>query len=259
MELRFWHFNMKEACLVELKSSKRKFGETFRDLGQSIEDLYRRAYHDSTETVQENTIKTFIVACSESEEVYALSGAKCMSVLNLSMAYHEMSMNPADKDKTTFSTFRGGSYQYVTMTFESCNAGATFQIIVETAMRVLQPGRTLQWIHQLGVYRPGSKHGNVDALSIKVVDNKEFCKPCNIPWDYVYNNSKHISDWNTNRCDTSDSIIIIDQPCKSQNSQIISAINENGKEELNSEDFWNRKIPKSNGPIANKENGVKKI
>ena len=68
MELRFGHSNMKEAYLVEAKLRKRKPGESFRDLGQSIEDLYRRAYPNSSDTVQENSIKTFLDACGESEE-----------------------------------------------------------------------------------------------------------------------------------------------------------------------------------------------
>ncbi|VDI08614.1 Hypothetical predicted protein [Mytilus galloprovincialis] len=38
MELRFGHSNMKESYLVEAKLRKRKSGETFRDLGQSIEE-----------------------------------------------------------------------------------------------------------------------------------------------------------------------------------------------------------------------------
>ena len=47
-------------------------------------------------------------------------------------------MSQADKEKTAFSTPRGGLYQYVTMPFGLCNAGATFQRIIETAMRGLQ-------------------------------------------------------------------------------------------------------------------------
>lgn len=48
-----------------------------------------------------------------------------------------------------------------------------------------------------------------------------------LPWDYVYKNSKDISDLNTNRSDTSNRIYLIDQPCKSRNSQIDSVNNEN--------------------------------
>ncbi|VDI28635.1 Hypothetical predicted protein [Mytilus galloprovincialis] len=68
MELRFGHSNMKESYLVEAKLRKRKSGETFRDLGQSIEDLYRQAYPASPDTVQENSMKTFLDGCGESEE-----------------------------------------------------------------------------------------------------------------------------------------------------------------------------------------------
>jgi len=68
MELRFGHSNMKESYLAEAKLRKRMPGESFRDLGQAIEDLYRRAYPVSPEVVQENSIRTFLDACGESEE-----------------------------------------------------------------------------------------------------------------------------------------------------------------------------------------------
>ena len=61
-----------------------------------------------------------------------------MSVLDLCMAYHQVPMNPSDKEKAAFSSPRGGLYQYVTMPFGLCNAGATFQRIIATAMRGLQ-------------------------------------------------------------------------------------------------------------------------
>ncbi|CAG2188591.1 unnamed protein product [Mytilus edulis] len=68
MELRFGHSNMEEGYLAEAKL-RRKPGESFRDLGQSIEDLYRRAYPSDPELVQENSIKSFLDACGESEEI----------------------------------------------------------------------------------------------------------------------------------------------------------------------------------------------
>ncbi|CAC5397283.1 unnamed protein product [Mytilus coruscus] len=68
MELRFGHSNMKESYLAEAKLRRRKPGESFRDLGQSIEDLYRRAYTSHPELVQENSIRSFLDACGESEE-----------------------------------------------------------------------------------------------------------------------------------------------------------------------------------------------
>ncbi|VDI67308.1 Hypothetical predicted protein [Mytilus galloprovincialis] len=61
-----------------------------------------------------------------------------MSVLDLSIAYHQWPMNPTDEEKTAFSTHGDGLYQYVMMLFGLGNAGASFQRIIETAMRRLK-------------------------------------------------------------------------------------------------------------------------
>ncbi|VDI18409.1 Hypothetical predicted protein [Mytilus galloprovincialis] len=79
-----------------------------------------------------------------------------------------------------------------------------------------------------------------------IVQNKDFCKQCNLPWDYVYNNSS----------DKSDSLNIIDQQCETQHSQIISTIDENENEDLDSEDLPKRRGPKRNAP--SKAKGLKK-
>lgn len=68
MDLRFGHVNMKESYLAEAKLRRRKPGESFRDLGQAIEDLFRRAYPNNPELVQEGSIKCFLDSCGESEE-----------------------------------------------------------------------------------------------------------------------------------------------------------------------------------------------
>ncbi|CAG2235835.1 unnamed protein product [Mytilus edulis] len=68
MKLRFGHSNMEEIYLAEAKLRRRKPGESFRDLGQSVEDLYRRSYPSQPELVQENSIRSFLDACGESEE-----------------------------------------------------------------------------------------------------------------------------------------------------------------------------------------------
>ncbi|CAC5363768.1 unnamed protein product [Mytilus coruscus] len=289
--------------------------------------------------LNEKTIKDAYPIPRIENNIDALSGAKWMSVLDLSMAYRQVPMNPADKEKTAFSTPRGGLYQYVTMPFGLSCHGKAFKLsctcisrnrrrrvyiryrcgslwnwsslsqvqeqerVIRYAGRTLNKpernycvtrkellevvyfikyfrhyllghrfklrtdrgsltwlykfkdpdGQKMRWIQQLSSYDfkivhiPGSKHENADALSRIVVDNKEFCKQCNLPLDYVYNNSTDISD-RTNRCDTSDSLHIMDQQCKNQHSQIISAIDENEKEDLNSEDFPKRRGPKRNAP-----------
>ncbi|CAG2229271.1 unnamed protein product [Mytilus edulis] len=68
MKLRFGHSNMEEIYLAEAKLRRRRPGESFRDFGQSIEDLYRRAYPSQPELVHENGIRSFLDACGESEE-----------------------------------------------------------------------------------------------------------------------------------------------------------------------------------------------
>ncbi|CAG2224886.1 unnamed protein product [Mytilus edulis] len=87
---------------------------------------------------------------------------------------------------------------------------------------------------------------DTDASHFGIGANKDFCKQCNLPWDYVYNNSS----------DKSDSLNIIDQQCETQHSQIISTIDENENEDLDSEDLPKRRGPKRNAP--SKAKGLKK-
>jgi len=68
MDLRFGHVNMKESYLAKAKLRRRKPGESFRNLGQVIEDLFRWAYPNNPETVQESSIKYFLDSYGESEE-----------------------------------------------------------------------------------------------------------------------------------------------------------------------------------------------
>lgn len=59
---------MKESYLAEAKLRKRMPGGSFRNICQTIEDLHRRAYLVSHKVVQENSIRTFLDACGESED-----------------------------------------------------------------------------------------------------------------------------------------------------------------------------------------------
>lgn len=49
MNMRFGNKAMKESYITEDKLRFKKHGETFRDFGQAIQDLYRRAYPESRE------------------------------------------------------------------------------------------------------------------------------------------------------------------------------------------------------------------
>ena len=65
---RFGHTALKESYLAEAKLRKKKDSESFRDFGQAIEDLYRRAHPGNREFVEENSLKTFLDNCSPYED-----------------------------------------------------------------------------------------------------------------------------------------------------------------------------------------------
>lgn len=68
MEQRFGHSAMKERYIADAKLRKRQSGESLRDVGQDIEDLYRRAYPENPEIVEENALKSFLDKCGQSED-----------------------------------------------------------------------------------------------------------------------------------------------------------------------------------------------
>ena len=68
LDARFGHKAMKESYVAEAKLRRKKGTESFRDLGQAIEDLYRRAYPENREHVQESSMKTFMDNCSDTED-----------------------------------------------------------------------------------------------------------------------------------------------------------------------------------------------
>ena len=68
LDARFGHKAMKESYVAEAKLRRKQGTESFRDFGQAIEDLYRRAYPDNREHVQESSMKTFMDNCSDTED-----------------------------------------------------------------------------------------------------------------------------------------------------------------------------------------------
>lgn len=68
MEERFGHASMKEKYMAEAKLRRRNKGESLRDFGQALENLYRRAYKDKPYLVEEHTLQAFLDKCGDSEE-----------------------------------------------------------------------------------------------------------------------------------------------------------------------------------------------
>lgn len=65
---RFGHSAMKERYLADAKLRGRLPGESLRDFGQAIEDIYQRAYPGNPDIVEGNAIKSFLDKCGQSEE-----------------------------------------------------------------------------------------------------------------------------------------------------------------------------------------------
>jgi transposase InsO family protein len=63
----------------------------------------------------------------------AMSGARWFSTFDLRSAYHQVELDDRDKDKTAFIC-REGMYRYHTMPNGLCNAGATFQRLMDLIM-----------------------------------------------------------------------------------------------------------------------------
>lgn len=63
----------------------------------------------------------------------ALGGSKFFSTFDLRSGYHQVKMDPADADKTSFVT-RRGTFRFKVLPFGLTNAGATFQRVMDVAM-----------------------------------------------------------------------------------------------------------------------------
>lgn len=88
--------------------------------------------------LNEKTIKDAYPLTRIDENLDALEGSKYYSSLDLDMAYHQVPLEEADKEKTAFATPRGGLFHFKTMPFGLCNAAGTFSRIIERTLEGLQ-------------------------------------------------------------------------------------------------------------------------
>ena len=68
MEERFGLLAMRDSYIAEAKLRRKKADENFRDFGQAVESLFRRAYPESLDVIRENALTTFLENCSDSAD-----------------------------------------------------------------------------------------------------------------------------------------------------------------------------------------------
>lgn len=81
----------------------------------------------------------------------AMASATLFSTFDLRSSYHQVVVAPQDRDKTTFICPRG-MYRYRTMPFGLCNAGATFQRLMDVVMSGLHLDVCLVYLDDIIVF-----------------------------------------------------------------------------------------------------------
>ncbi|TPP57169.1 Retrovirus Pol polyprotein from transposon 17.6 [Fasciola gigantica] len=81
----------------------------------------------------------------------ALGGAEFFSTLDLAAGYWQVEVHPEDRCKTAF-VIPSGLYEFQTMPFGLANAPATFQRLMNIALRGLVPGKCLVYLDDIIVH-----------------------------------------------------------------------------------------------------------
>ena len=85
-----------------------------------------------------------------------MSEARWFSTFDLRSSYHQVRVAEEDMDKTTFTCPRG-TYRYRTMPFGLCNAGATFQRLMDLVLSGLNLEVCLVYLDDIVVYSKSVK------------------------------------------------------------------------------------------------------
>jgi len=81
----------------------------------------------------------------------ALSSAQFFSAFDLRASYHQVPMDMKDADKTTFIV-RTGTYRFRRLPFGLCNAGSTFQQVMDLALKGLNFNMYLVYLDDIIVF-----------------------------------------------------------------------------------------------------------
>ena len=82
-----------------------------------------------------------------------MQGMKFWTTLDAASAYWSIPMAEEDKEKTAFSVPRG-KFEFNVMTFGLCNAGASYQRMMDMVLSGISPGRALAYVDDIVVFSP---------------------------------------------------------------------------------------------------------
>ncbi|KAL5968234.1 Transposon Ty3-G Gag-Pol polyprotein [Taenia solium] len=97
-----------------------------------------------------------------------LHGANWFSTLDLKSGYWQVEVAEADREKTVFIV-PNGLYEFQTMLFGLCNAAATFQRLMQTALMGLIPKHSIIYLDDILVF---GRHMQEHNANLKLVLNR---------------------------------------------------------------------------------------
>ena len=119
LEERFGLANMKDSFIADAKLRRKQKDETFREFGQAVEDLYRKAYTNNMDIVKEQAMITFLDNCHESVDfrlaVTRTSPKTIQKAVINAMKEESLRLTEVEKPKKNFQQIhnvRGRSPRY---------------------------------------------------------------------------------------------------------------------------------------------------
>ncbi|MEW8548533.1 MAG: hypothetical protein AB2693_33955, partial [Candidatus Thiodiazotropha sp.] len=118
LEERFGPANMKDSFIADAKLRRKRKDETYREFGQAVEDLYRKAYPNNLDIVKEQAMITFLDNCHESTDfrlAVKRTGPKTIQeAVTNAMKEESLRLTEIEKPKRNFQQIynvRGRSYR----------------------------------------------------------------------------------------------------------------------------------------------------
>jgi len=113
------------------------------------------------------------------ECIDSVAGATTFSTLDVTSAYHQIPVKKEDIPKTAFTTSKRGLWEFTTMPFGMSNSGATFERVIELALRGLTYSCCILYLDDIIVYgRSVDEHlGNLRLVLERIKASGMKLKP----------------------------------------------------------------------------------